>query len=96
MKNLPSICLYGNSKVGAGWLASWNDKLLGNGEPKLFRSMTEAVWQALDELRQKGYCKGKVWVYAAGGQRKAMMDVQSCVYYGDLHWVAAEQYEVAL
>lgn len=90
---LPSICMYGNSSIGAGWLASHNGQMFGDGEPKHGRSFSEAVFQACDALSKAGV-SGDAWVYAAGGLRKAKVSVSRPVWYGNLQWVSAEVYEV--
>jgi hypothetical protein len=38
---------------------------------------------------------GKVWVYAAGGEYRAVADIGRPGYYGDLTWEPAEVYEVS-
>src|SRR5262245_34869716 len=66
------ICLYGTSAAGSGWIACIADgtmsgKLMGNGELKHGRSMTEAVWLAADELKGAGVTRGIVRIFMAGG-----------------------------
>src|SRR5688500_9948847 len=71
------ICLYGNSRIGAGWLASVPGAapLLGDGEPKAGRAFSEAVWLACDAIRAAGVVGGKVRIFAPGGERGAEADL---------------------
>lgn len=89
-KVVGEICLYGTTAIGAGYLAqAEGGYMIGNGEPKAGRSMTEAVWLACDELRMCGIQRGLVRVYAPGGRFVAATDINHPVYYGNLKWESA-------
>jgi hypothetical protein len=96
------ICMYGNSQTcGAGWLAAVEptlDKrnrsvaqstLLGDGDPKIGRAFTEALWQACDAIRETGPTAGLVRVYEPGGHWCATTSLSQPVCYGDLEWTPA-------
>ncbi len=95
------ICLYGTMDVGAGWLANIANGTkcglyLGNGEPVRGRSMTEAVWLAVEAIREAGVSKGAVRVFMSGGQRCADVDLGGYVpCFGDLPWQPAPVYMVS-
>jgi hypothetical protein len=87
--HVADICLYGNHDIGAGYLVSTrNNGILGDGEPKESRSMTEAVWLAQSELRLVEP-KGRIRIFAAGGRMMAWLGVQETTYYGNLKWERA-------
>lgn len=89
-KPVASICLYGNSKTGAGWIASTNGTksgMLGDGETKETRGFTEALFQACDAIRGAGI-EGTAIVYAPGGERYAMVNLSTPEWYGSLAWTA--------
>lgn len=98
-KNRPvaEVCLYGTSRIGAGWIAQTDAGLLGNGEPKAERGFTEAVFQAVSEIleRQPGL-KGTLAIFAPGGERVAYADLNHPGYYGDLKWAPAPVYTIDL
>lgn len=92
------ICLYGTSAAGSGWIACIRDgtpsgKMLGDGGLTPGRSMTEAVWLAVDELRGAGVARGLVRIFASGGQSCADVEIGDHIpYFGDLKWQAAPGY----
>lgn len=81
------ICLYGTSARGVGWLAlgSAFKGFLGTGEPKGGVGFTEAVWDACMALREAGSA-GTAWVYEPSGMRRAVINIASPCYFGDLKW----------
>ena len=100
--SVAEICLYGNHETGAGWLARTADgAMLGDGEPRVGRSNTEAVWQACDEVR-RSYAPSKrlphqttVRIFAPGGRRMADTTLGNPGYFGDLKWQAATVLEIS-
>lgn len=84
-----TICLYGNWDIGFGYIAVLGDKTFGDGEPVKFRSCTDCVWLACEELIAAGF-DGLVEIYAAGGERRAVSHVRKVGYFGNLKWERAE------
>ncbi len=95
-KIVATICLYGTSKIGAGYLATAQalpGKLFGSGEPVEGRSFTEAVWlgstdllAALDEFGGFAACTGLVRIFAAGGEFYADAPLGGVPSFGRLQW----------
>lgn len=95
LKIVAEICLYGNREVGSGWLASVpGGHLLGDGEPRSYWSLTDALWMAVGELRVMGVASGAVRIFAPGGRFAADVKLSEVGYYGNLPWKAAPQYEI--
>lgn len=92
------ICLYGNSQVGIGYLATEKayNRTHGTGEPCSGRGATGAVFLACDDLKRAGCPDGLVRVFAMGGERMADIDLCNPPYFGDMKWVPATVYEVAV
>lgn len=93
------ICLYGNSAAGSGWIACIADgaKIIGNGELKPGRSMTEAVWLAADELEGADITRGIVRIFMAGGDLCADVEIGKHIpYFGDLRWQRAPLYAISV
>lgn len=88
------VCLYGNSEIGAGWLASVNGipGILGDGEPKAKRSFTQAVFEACESIRKDGITSGLVTVTAPGGEWEGDVGLNRPCYYGDIQWRPAKVY----
>jgi hypothetical protein len=85
-KHVAEICLYGTSSIGAGWLAlvRGEKKPFGEHTPSADRSFTEAVWAAVEQLKDRGVA-GTVRVFAPGGERVAEVDTRAHVpAFGDL------------
>lgn len=84
------ICLYGAQSCGSGYLARTQaGGRFGTGDLVSGRSMTEAVWLAVDDIRQSGVTRGVVQIFAAGGERVARVDLGSHVpTVGELPWRA--------
>jgi hypothetical protein len=94
-QTVAEICLYGTSRIGAGWIATLADgRMIGNGEPVTDRCFTSACWLAADAIRAAGYDCGKVRIYAAGGERMADADINHVPYFGNLEWKPAIQYTI--
>lgn len=101
-KLVGDVCLYGNSKIGIGWLATHAGGQLGDGTPKAGLAMTEAVWAATDALRAAGV-EGMIVVYAPGGERYAVANLAHVPTVGSMTWyqagpgvvVSAEQIKAA-
>jgi hypothetical protein len=86
------ITLYGTSQIGAGWLAmaKGDEKPMGTGTPRDGRTFTEAVWAAVELLREVRGVEGKVRIFAPGGERFTDVDTRGHVpAYGSLVWQAA-------
>lgn len=97
MKNqiIADVCLYGTQKIGAGWIAQTNDgRLIGDGEPQTDLSFTEAIFLAADALQEDGHQRGLLRVFAPGGERMAVTNLEMPGYYGSLRWGPAEQYVI--
>lgn len=93
--HVADVCLYGNHETGGGYLVSTrNNGILGDGEPRKRRSMTEAVWLALDELRLVEP-KGRVRVFCPSGRMMAWLGVNETTYYGNLSWEPAPVLEIS-
>ena len=96
------ICLYGTGQNGSGWIACIADgtpsgKLLGNGDLKPGRSMTEAVWLAADELRGAGVTRGTVRIFMSGGALCADVEISNRIpCFGDLRWQRAPVYAISV
>lgn len=82
------ITLYGTPKYGAGWLARTKEgKLLGTGTIERDTTYSQAIWQAVDSLRERGVNRGPIWIFDAGGERFAEVPIQSKVpHYAKLEW----------
>lgn len=92
------ICLFGVQSVGHGWLARLADgRMLGTGEPRLERSLTEAVWQAADAIRLAGQEAGTVRVFEPSGALMATIDLgRSIPAFHGLSWTPAPVIEISL
>ena len=90
------ITLYGSTQHGAGWLATYGGNMLGNGEPREGRTMTEAIWQACGALNANGITKGHVRVYEPRGRLCAVTPLQTPATFGGLVWEAAPQYTISV
>jgi predicted RNA-binding Zn-ribbon protein involved in translation (DUF1610 family) len=92
-----SICLYGTSLIGYGWLAQADEvgsPVIGKGEPQEGLSATEAIWAARYELKKAGV-NGDVWVHDAGGERRALLIAGvAAPLYGSLSWEPAIAFAV--
>ena len=104
-KVLGSICLYGSSEYGAGYLASVGEDLPsmkiigGDGDPPEGRSMNSAYFMGMDDLLEHygPDVVGVVEVFAAGGEKSAKVRIDnSWPYFGDLAWGAAPVYTIAM
>lgn len=93
-----SICLYGTSMVGAGYLAHLGGglpgpetKLYGDGAPRASWGMNDAFWLACMDLKEAGCGPGLVKVFIQAGDRSlvALADVMSPPYFGDLKFEEA-------
>jgi hypothetical protein len=93
------ICLYGNHKIGAGYLARVTEAtnlVLGDGEPREGRNFTSAVWMAQDDLAAVGVESGTVRIYAADGQFCADIEQgRMAPYFGNLIWKLAPVLEIS-
>ena len=70
------ICLYGTAQIGAGYLVATSDgAVFGDHAPCATRSMTEAVWQAVDALRARGILVGTARIFHPGGARVSVVDL---------------------
>jgi len=94
-----TICLYGTREHGAGWLARLADGTrLGTGDLAKYRTFTEAIWLALDEMKMAGMAAGRgtiVEVFEPHGQFVAHYDTARTATFGDLKWEAAPQYTMS-
>lgn len=90
------VCLYGNREVGAGYI--WENvhgQKGGSREPKVGRTMTEAVWLAVAEARASvAIPRGKVRVFAPGGEFVAEVPINRVGYYGNMEWRKAGGYVI--
>lgn len=90
------VCLYGTSRTGAGWLArhaGQGPNMLGDGTPREGVYFTEAVREAMDQvraaLRKRNVADGFVRIYDAGGARFAELGLCASVpAFGALTWQA--------
>lgn len=102
-KVVGTICFYGNSTVGAGWLAhtgtlTKQTKMLGDGEPKSGATFTSALFAACAALKEfsSSIKHGDlVEVYAPGGQKFGLVNVCSPSWYGNIEWKPAGCLEVS-
>src|SRR5262245_39252201 len=83
------ICLYGSPDVGYGFLAEHRDgRRFGDGEPRHYWSLTDAMWMAAIDLRG-GYELGgteRARVFSPDGERMALLDLHGLRYFGELDW----------
>ena len=85
------VCLYGNREIGFSYLAMGrdDDRPFGPYNPVSgvmnFHSVTEAVWMAAQEIRDRGI-DGTVRIFAPGGQRYSDAPITSVPAFGDLTW----------
>lgn len=84
-----AICLYGTATHGHGWLAQHGREVLGNGELREGRGLTDCVFAACEALEKAG-ANGDVEVYAPGGERMAITKISRPGYYGNLKWGPAK------
>jgi hypothetical protein len=99
-KLIGDVCLYGRDSFG--WLATLaggkgeTSRMFGDGELR-HGSLTDAVYRACEALvAAGGDVEGFVTVFAPGGDLCALARVSRPGYFGDLHWVAAPRYEIAV
>lgn len=89
------ICLYGSSASGAGYIAMAVDgRMFGDGEPLAGRGLNDAMWLAALDLKAAGL-SGNAWVYAPGGEIRALLDVDYLKYFGDLPWEPAPKLSIS-
>jgi len=95
------ICLYGTSAAGSGWIACIADgtksgKMIGTGELKPGRSMTEAIWLAADELKGAGVTRGTVRIFESNGNFCADVEISQHIgYSGSLPWKNAPRFAIS-
>ncbi len=94
-KVLGTVCLYGTSAAGCGYIAAatpttGGPELFGTGELR-FESFTDAMWMGLKDLRAKGGLqKGLVTVFLPDGTRMSTLSIESVwPYFGELKWEQA-------
>lgn len=89
------IALYGTTRTGSGYIARAADgRMFGDGETRPGRSFTEAVWIAVERLRQAGVV-GTVAIFAPGGEHVAHADIGRPVpAFGKLTWTLAPVYVI--
>ena len=99
-KNLvvADICLYGTSRIGAGFIVCRldNGKMAGDGESVAGRSFTEATWMGIESLRTLGVEAGLVRIFEPGGDRMAIVDINRVPSYGNLQWGPAPIYTLSV
>ena len=89
------ICLYGTHTTGAGYLGliapaaapmlARDEAMFGTGEPVAGRSFTEAVFEAVTVLRERGVVAGVARIFAPGGERVAVVELSRTIpTFGDL------------
>lgn len=92
------ICLYGTSRIGAGYLGVQypHGQLFGTGIPVASRSFTEAIFAAVTDLAERGVRTGVIRIFDAGGERVTAVDLATAMpYYSDLLWTAAPVYTIS-
>ncbi len=102
-KVVGTVCFYGNSTIGAGWLAhvgplNKQTKMLGDGEPKSGVTFTHALFSACKALKDFSSAikpGDLVEVYAPGGQKVGLVNVCSPSWYGNIEWKPAGGLEVS-
>jgi hypothetical protein len=88
------ICLYGTYVVGAGYIARAADgTMFGDGEPRADWSQTDAIFRACANLERAGV-RGRVVIFAPGGQRMAVTDIGRPGTFGALRWEVAPVYTI--
>ncbi len=93
------IAFYGTGTHGAGYIARAVDgRIFGDGMPIKWRSFTDALWAACDELYRHNYgvAGSRIRVFEPGGARMAVADLAAPGYWGDLTWEAAPVYVVTV
>jgi hypothetical protein len=83
------ICLYGNPTCGVGYIASHAGGMIGKGDTVAGRSLTEAIWLAVDALKSAGVSAARgacVVVYMPGGERYAVVPLARVPAFGDMQW----------
>jgi hypothetical protein len=91
------ICFYGNRNVGFDFLATLNGEIFGQPSPEVLRfgTLTECLFTALRELRERG-ARGTVALYAPGGELCSSVKVGEFVSWGSLKWTAAPVYVLSV
>jgi hypothetical protein len=97
------ISLYGTGRYGAGFIVRMADgRMIGDGEPLNGRSMTEALWLAMDEVMLAGGAQagrsGRVYVHidVDGAPLRATISLRGPrPYFGALSWEAGTMYEIS-
>jgi hypothetical protein len=92
-----SLCMYGTSFTGAGYLGVRfpHGQSFGTGDPVKHRTFTEAIWHGLADLRDAGVTAGLVRVFDSGGERMATVDMKAAVNYAFLTWQPAPVYTIS-
>lgn len=85
------ICFYGTSRVGFDYLSTTAAGFTADSQPdptrQRFDSATVALFKAIDGLRAAGLAgNALVAVYAPGGERYAVVRIDSCPAWGSLPW----------
>lgn len=90
------ICLYGNRDTGSGFIVALADgRMFGDGRPVAGRSFTEAVWLAVDLIRDAGVQDGRGQVFHPGGDFVSDIDLGGIVpSYGALQSRPAPVYVI--
>jgi hypothetical protein len=69
--------------------------MLGNGEPREGRTMTDAIWLACDALIANGIKTGLVRVFEPSGRLCAVTPLRHPATFGGLAWEAAPQHTIS-
>lgn len=98
-KQLAEICLYGNSKIGAGFIAAIDERIVTvptTADPHPRRSFTHAIYLGFLALRDGGFVNGEILIHDAGGERMARFTCPGNIpYYSDLAWEPARAYQIS-
>jgi hypothetical protein len=91
------VCLYGTREIGTGFIYSTPEGTRGgDGVPRSHIDLTMGILCAMNELRAAGIRDGKIRIFAPGGKFMAIVGLNQFVYYGNLTWQPAIQYEISV
>ena len=99
-----TIAIYGTSRTGGGYIASVGKdadrQFFGDGEPRSYWSMNDALWLAAQEIMEKaGIRRGYVLVTmddAHGQPKAALFKLHDFCYFGELTWGPGVTYTISM
>lgn len=88
----PEIALYGTARTGAGFLATYHDWMVGDGDPHDCLTFTTVIRVACRQLKHLG-ARGTVDIHYDG--TVATTSLEDPQDFGKLDWRMGPRYEIS-